>query len=179
MAEAGREGNPMRELKIGKVVVNISVGASGEPLNNAMTLLEKLTGQRPCQRRAKQTIRTFGIRRREPIACMVTLRGERAEEFLRKAFSAVGNRINPRSFDEQGNFAFGIREHIDIPGTRYDPNLGIVGMDVMATVERPGYRVARRKRGRAKVGHSHRVTREESVEFIRGSFGVEVGTPSD
>jgi len=169
----------MRGLKIGKVVVNITQGQSGEPLDRAMTILESLTGQRPSTRRAKQTIRTWGIRRNEPIACMVTMRGEKAEDFLRKVFPAVGNRINPRSFDRNGNFAFGIREHIDIPGQRYDPSLGIVGMDVMATVERPGYRVSRRRRARSRVGQSHRVIREESIEFIKQSFGVEVGLPSE
>jgi large subunit ribosomal protein L5 len=169
----------MRDLKIGKVVVNITTGQSGEPLERAMTILENLTGQRPCTRRAKQTIRTFGIRRHEPISCMVTLRGERAEELLRKGLAAVRNRINPHSFDRVGNFAFGIREHIDIPGQRYDPSLGIIGMDVMATVERPGYRVARRRRARSKVGMGHRVTREESIEFIKSRFGVEVGLPSE
>ncbi len=169
----------MRDLRIGKVVVNICTGQSGEPLNRTMTILENLTGQRPCTRLAKQTIRTFGIRRKEPISCMVTLRGKRAEEFLRKGFTAIGNRINPRSFDRQGNFAFGIMEHIDIPGQRYDPNLGITGMDVMVTVERPGYRVARRRRGRSRIGRNHRVNREEAIEFIKQSFGVEVGIPGE
>jgi len=169
----------MRDLKIGKVVVNITTGASGEPLERAMTILENLTGQRPAVRRAKQTIRTFGIRRNEPISCMVTLRGDSAEDFLRQAFPAVRNRINPRSFDRTGNFAFGIREHIDIPGQRYDPNLGIIGMDVMATVERPGFRVGRKRRAQSRVGRSHKVSREESIEFISQSFGVEVGLPSE
>ena len=169
----------MREPKIGKVVINITTGKSGEPLERAMTILENLTGQRPCTRRAKQTIRTFGIRKNEPISCMVTLRGERAEAVLRKVFQAVGNAINQRSFDRDGNFAFGIKEHIDIPGQRYNPSLGITGMDVMVTVERPGYRVARRRRGRSRVGRSQRVTRDESIEFIKSHFGVEVGLPGE
>ncbi len=179
MDEAPLTSNPMREPRIGKVVVNITVGASGEPLNKAMTILEQLTGQRPCMRRAKRTIRTFGIRKNEPIACMVTLRGGRAENFLHRALEAVGNRVSPRSFDRYGNFAFGIREHIDIPGTRYSPQLGIIGMDVMVTVERPGYRVARRKRAKSKIGRGQRVTREEAVEFIRNRFGTEVGLRSE
>jgi large subunit ribosomal protein L5 len=167
----------MRDIGIGKVVVNITVGASGEPLDRAMTILENLTGQKPVAKRAKQTIRAWGIRRNEPIACLVTLRRDKAEELLRKTFPAVGNRISPRSFDMQGNFAYGIREHIDIPGQRYDPNLGIIGMDIMATVERPGYRVGRKRRAKGRVSQSHRVTREESIEFIKQSFGVEVGLP--
>jgi len=167
----------MRDIGIGKVVVNITVGASGEPLDRAMTILENLTGQKPVVRRAKQTIRAWGVRRNEPIACLVTLRREKAEELLRKTFPAVGNRISPRSFDMQGNFGYGIREHIDIPGQRYDPNLGIIGMDIMATVERPGYRVGRKRRAKGRVSQSHRITREESIEFIKQSFGVEVGLP--
>ena len=169
------ESNPMRELKLGKVVVNITTGQSGEPLEKAMTILEQMTGQRPCTRRAKRTIRTFGISRNEPISCMVTLRGDIAESFLKRALTAVGNRVRPKSFDGHGNFAFGIREHIDIPGVRYDPGLGIVGMDVMVSVERPGYRVARRKRVKSKVGRSHRVFREGAVEFIKNRFGTRVG----
>jgi large subunit ribosomal protein L5 len=171
--------HPMKSLAIGKVVVNITVGQSGEPLERAMTILESLSGQKPSTRRAKQTIRTFGIRRNEPISCIVTIRGSKAKEFLTKTFPAVGNKLNIRSFDKNGNFAFGIREHIDIPGQRYNPNLGIIGMDVMATVERPGYRISRKKRGRSKVGVKHRVTREQSIEFINKSFGVEVGLPSE
>ncbi|UCD43847.1 MAG: 50S ribosomal protein L5 [Candidatus Bathyarchaeota archaeon] len=167
----------IREIMIGKVVVNITAGESGEPLDRAMTILENITGQRPCTRRAKQTIRTWGIRRNEPISCMVTLRGERAERFLRNSLAAIRNRINPRSFDTHGNFAFGIREHIDIPGQRYDPQLGIIGMDVMVTVEKPGYRVARRRRARSRVGHSHCVTRDEAIEFMKQRFGLEVGLP--
>ena len=166
--------NPMKEIRIGKVVVNISVGASGEPLDRAMTILRQITGQEPCQRLAKQTIRQWGIRRREPMACMVTLRGEKADMFLKRALRAVRNNVNPRSFDREGNFAFGIREHIDIPGTRYDPNLGITGMDVMVTVERPGFRVSRRKRAESKVGSSHRVTPRESMRFIQEKYGVQV-----
>ena len=167
--------NPMKNLKIGKVVVNISVGESGTPLSNAMAILETMTGQKPSPRPAKMTIRGWGIRKGEPMACAVTLRGELADAFLKKAFTAVRHKINPRSFDTHGNFAFGIREHIDVPGTRYDPKTGIIGMDVMATVERPGYRVNRRKRARSKVGSSHRVTPDESRAFISEAYDVTMG----
>jgi len=167
--------NPMKAIKIGKVVVNIGVGQSGQPLSNAMQILEQVTGQKPNQRAAKRSIRPWGIRQGEPMACAVTLRGENADEFLQKAFTAVRHRLNPRSFDKDGNFAFGIREHIDIPGTRYDPQMGIIGMDVAVTLERPGYRVSRRKRANSKVGSSHRVTPEEAREFVSKTYEVTMG----
>jgi large subunit ribosomal protein L5 len=167
--------NPMKKIKIGKVVVNISVGQSGQPLSNAMQILGSVTGQTPNQRAAKQSIRPWGIRKGEPMACAVTLRGEKADEFLHKAFTAIRHELNPRSFDKDGNFAFGIKEHIDIPGTRYDPQMGIIGMDVAVALERAGYRVSRRKRARSKVGTSHRITPEEAREFISKTYDVKMG----
>jgi large subunit ribosomal protein L5 len=110
---------------------------------------------------------------------MVTLRGEKAEVFLGKAFVAVGKKINPHSFDKWGNFAFGIKEHIDIPGTRYDPNLGITGMDVMVTLERAGYHIDEKKHARGRIGKNHKVTPEESMRFIEKKFGVEVGATNE
>jgi len=166
--------NPMLKPRIGKIVVNTCTGKSGEILEKAGNVLRELTGREPCVRQAKRTLRAFGIRRGEPIAYMVTLRGEKAEEFLRKALSAVGGRISESSFEENGNFAFGIREHIDIPGTSYNPQLGIFGMNVAVSMERSGYRIARRRRCKSKVGMSHRVGKEETIDFIRGRFGAEV-----
>ncbi|HDD72351.1 MAG TPA: 50S ribosomal protein L5, partial [Candidatus Bathyarchaeota archaeon] len=69
---------------------------------------------------------------------------------------------------------FGIREHIDIPGTKYDPKVGIFGMDVCVSVERPGYRIMRRKRCRTKIPRKHRVSREEAIRFIEEKFNVKV-----
>lgn len=166
--------NPMRRLKIEKVVVNCSVGASGPRLERAGKILEMLTGQKPQIRRAKKTIRGFGIHRGEPIAVKVTLRGRKAEEFLEKALKAVNNVVKASTFDEHGNFSFGIREHLDIPGTKYDPELGVIGMDVCVHITRPGYRVKWRRRARSKVGRKHRITPEEAMRFIQERFGVKV-----
>ncbi|RLI26759.1 MAG: 50S ribosomal protein L5 [Candidatus Hecatellales archaeon] len=167
------EQNPLTKPRIGKVTVNISVGRSGEPLENAMKILEQITGQKPTVRRAKRTIKDFGIRRGEPIACLVTLRGEKALSFLEKALTTVGNKIKVSSLDEYGNFSFGIREHIELPGVKYDPHLGIVGMDVCVTLEKPGYRVKYRKRAASKVGGWQRLTRDEAICFLR-EMGIEL-----
>ncbi len=164
--------NPMRRIKVGKVVVNMAVGASGERLMKAAQVLEKLTGQKPSFRKAKKTIKDFGIRKGENIACMVTLRGEKALDFLKRALAAVDFKLKRSSFDPFGNFAFGVREHISLPGVKYDPMLGIFGFDVCVSLERPGYRVERRRRRRSKVGKEHRVTREEAWEFVERELGV-------
>ncbi|RLE96433.1 MAG: 50S ribosomal protein L5 [Thermoprotei archaeon] len=167
-------GHPMRRVFIGKVVVHIGVGESGERLARAAKVLEELTGQKPTFRKAKRTIKEFGIKRGENIACMVTLRGEKAYEFLKKALAAVDYKIKESSIDERGNFAFGIKEHIHIPGARYDPAIGIFGMDVIVALERPGYRVARRRRRRSSIGKNHYVTKEEAIQFIEKVLGAKV-----
>lgn len=168
-----RQENTMLRPRIEKVAVNVSVGKSGEPLEKAMTILEELTGQKPCVRRAKKTIRDFGIRKKEPIACLVTLRGEKAQAFLRKTLQAVDNKIPRTSFDQQGNFSFGIGEHIDISGTKYSPELGIIGMDISVILRRPGYRVKHRRRAKSSVGSKHLLTPDEAESFIHETFGVE------
>ena len=166
--------NPMTQVRIAKVVVNMAVGTSGEKLEKAVKVLESLTGQKPSRRKAKRTIREFGIRKGENIACVVTLRKEKAIEFLRRALAAVGNRIKASSFDDHGNVSFGIKEHIDIPGTKYDPNIGIFGMDVCISFEKPGYRVKRRRIKKSKVGKAHKVTKCEAMEYLKREFGVEI-----
>jgi large subunit ribosomal protein L5 len=168
------KAHPMRRPRIAKVTVNMGVGRSGEALERARSVLESLTGQHPVDLIAKQTIRDFGIRKNEPMACKVTLRGETARTFLEKAISAVDNQLLDGSFDKYGNFAFGIAEHINIPGVQYDPDLGIFGMDVCVALERPGYRVSRRRRQRRSVPSRHRLTKAEVKLFIEEEFDVEI-----
>lgn len=166
--------HPMRAVKIGKVVVNMAVGESGERLQKAATVLERLTGQKPSFRRAKRTIKEFGIKKREPIAVIVTLRDGKAIDFLKRALTTVNYTLRKSSFDNYGNLSFGVREHIHLPGVKYDPKLGIYGFDVIVAFERPGYRVARRRRKKSKIGKNHRVTKEEAMEFMTKLLGVKL-----
>jgi len=166
--------NPMLKPRIEKVTVNMSVGKSGTPLEQAATILQQLTNQKPSKRQAKKTIREFGIRKGESIACLVTLRKEKAEEFLRKALQAVDNKLSKYCFDRQGNFSFGIKEHIEIPGTKYMPELGIHGMDVSVSLGRAGYRVKLRHRVKSKIGKDHLLTADEAILFIKDEFDVEI-----
>ncbi len=170
-----KEGdNPMRRIYIDKVVVNIGVGQAGERLEKAAYVLEMLTGQKPSQRKAKRSIREWGVRKGEPIGVMVTLRRQRAVDFLFKALEAVGNRVRPSSFDEMGNVCFGVKEHVLIPGVKYDPAIGIWGMDVCVRLARPGLRVQYRRRAKSDIGKAQRVSRDEAIEFFRRVLGVQV-----
>jgi large subunit ribosomal protein L5 len=168
------ETNPMLRPKIGYVVVNCSVGKSGEPLQRAMKVLGELTGQKPAQCKAKQTVREFGIRKDEPIACKVTLRGTKATEFLKKSLNVVDFKLKESSFDNEGNVSFGIKEHIQLPGVRYDPDIGIIGFDVSIRIEKQGYRVSRRKKMRTTVPRSHRVGKSEAIAFLQQTLGVKI-----
>ena len=166
--------NPMQSPRIAKVVVNMSIGKSGETLQNAMKVFQRLTNQRPYTRKAKKTIREWGITRGTPIACVGTLRGEKATNFLKKGFDAKQNKLPKSTFDSNGNFSFGIREHIELPGVRYDPTLGIFGMDICVTMERPGYHVKKRRKCKAKVGRRQRLTPHDSMDYIKEVFNIEI-----
>jgi large subunit ribosomal protein L5 len=168
------QSSPMRKPRIAKVTVNIALGSAGERLVKVQGLLEQLTGQKPTLRKAKKTIRAFGIHRGENIAVAVTLRGQRAMDFLKRALEAVGHRINASSIDKFGNVCFGIPEYILLPGAKYDPEIGIVGMDVCLTIERPGYRVERRRRARSSIPLRHRVRPEETMVLLNKELGVTI-----
>jgi large subunit ribosomal protein L5 len=168
------EEQPMLKPKIEKVVVNLNVGKSGEPLEKASKVLQELTSQTPVKMKAKKTIRDFGIRQGEPIACVVTLRKQKAIDFLKKVLPVVDNKISRSSFDNQGNFAFGIKEHIEIAGVKYDPDVGIFGMDICVSMSRPGYRVKNRRKEKARIGSKHVLTPEEAVLFVKQTLGVEI-----
>ena len=171
-----KNGNPMRDIILEKVTLNIGVGASGQPLENAKTLLQRLTGKTPAVTTAHARSPVFKIRKGDPIGAKVTLRGKEAVELLQRALDSVDFKISERSFDGRGNFSFGIREYIDFPGIKYDPKIGIIGFDVCVTLARRGYRVSRKKRCRSPVGKKHLVSREEGVAFAREKLKVNVQT---
>ncbi len=164
----------MKRIRVDKVVINIGVGRSGEPIDKAKNALLELTGQQPAVRGAKKTVRDFGIHKGEPIGVIVTLRREPAVDFLKRIIAAKRNILKFSSFDIYGNISVGIHEHIDIPGTKYNPEIGIFGMDVNIALTRPGYRIAKKSRNSAKIGKTHRINREEAIEFFKQEYGVGV-----
>lgn len=167
-------GNKMRELCIEKVTLNIGVGKAGELLENAKTLLERLSGCKAVSTRARTRLPAFKIQKGEPIGAKATLRGAVAvEDFLKKAFEAKNKRVSATSIDRDGNFSFGIAEYIELPGAKYDPKIGIIGFDVSVTMRRRGgLRISKRKRGRTKIPSCQRISSEETSKYISERFGV-------
>lgn len=165
--------NIMKEIRIEKVVINIGCGEAGEKLEKAKKLLAMLTGKIVVVTKSKKRS-TFGIPKGRAIGVAVTLRGEDAKKFLERALDANGHKLKTTVFDTQGNFSFGVHEHIGLAGVKYDPEIGIYGMDVAVRLERRGYRVARKSRPN-RVGKDHRIKPEEAREWAVQKLGVKVG----
>jgi len=159
----------MRAIRIEKLVVNCCVGESGDRLTRAARVLEQLTEQQPVFSKCRFTIRSFGVRRNEKIACHVTVRGEKAEEILEKGLKVKEYELEHANFSNTGNFGFGITEHIDL-GLKYDPSTGIYGMDFYIQLARPGGRVAQRKRCQSRLGKSHKITKDDAKKWFQQKY---------
>ncbi|HEV2165828.1 MAG TPA: 50S ribosomal protein L5 [Thermoplasmata archaeon] len=159
-------GNPYRAVRVVKVVVNAGVGESGEPRTKAEKVLTMITHQKPVATRARMTNRDFAIRAGQEIGAKVTLRGEAAEEFLDRAFEARDRQFDPLSIDRNGSFSFGIADYTDFTGMKYDPEIGIVGLDVCVEMGRAGWRVRERRLASRPIPKALRATRDETRAFL-------------
>ena len=137
--------------------------------------MQKISNKKPVTTKTLKRIPTWGLRPNLQIGTKVTLRGAEAEQLLLRLLQAVENKLKPASFDSFGNFAFGIHEYIDIPGVEYDVDIGIIGLEVAVTLERPGFRIKRRRLLRRRIPMRHRITREEAIDFIRSKFNTKIG----
>ena len=166
--------NPHRAIRVIKVVVNAGVGESGENRTKAEKVLQMVTHQKPIATRAHSTNRDFGIRQGQEIGAKVTLRGDVAIDFLGRAFEARDRQLDVDSIDRYGNFSFGIADYTDFTGMKYDPQIGIHGMDVAVEVGRAGYRVRQRHLRSRPIPRSIRSTAPETRAFLEKEFKVTV-----
>lgn len=162
----------MKNIRIGKVTLNIGAGKDQGVLEKGFKLLQSISQMTPIKTVTKKRIPTWGIRPGLPIGCKVTLRKEDGEKLLKRLLEARDNILKPSQFDSNGNIAFGIQEYIDIPEVNYDPEIGIMGLEVCVTLERPGFRIKRRRYQKRKIGKHHLIKKEDAVDFMQKTFNI-------
>ena len=167
--------NSMKNIKIEKLTINIGAGRDEKVLQKAIKLIENVTGVPPVRTITNKRLASWGLRPGLPIGAKVTLRDQEVTaELVKRLLQAKENRIKPSWFDNFGNLSFGIHEYVDIPGVKYDTEIGILGLQVSVTLTRPGFRVKRRKLRKAKIGKSHLVTKQEAIVYVTDNFGVKM-----
>lgn len=169
-----RTMNSCRQIKVEKVTLNIGAGKSTDKLEKGLKLLELLSGTKPVKTITQKRIAGWGLRPGLPIGCKVTVRGERAAELLKQLLGGVDNKLKLKQIDSEGNVSFGISEYIEIPGVDYIPEIGVMGFQVCATLERAGFRVKKRRLQKSKVGKNQRISKEEAISFMKEKFNATI-----
>ena len=165
--------NPMKQVRIEKVTLNVGCGDDAQKIEKAKKLLQMLTDKKPVVTISKRRS-TFKVAKGKPLGAMVTLRRQAAAEFLKRALESIENKVSLSQFDNEGNFNFGIKEYIDIPGVRYSHDIGMMGLDVAVTLERPGFHVKKRRVKQAKIGRKHKLNKEDAIKWLKDTFKVDV-----
>lgn len=167
--------NPMRDIRIEKVTLNIGAGKDQSRLDSAVMLLKNIAEAKPVKTFTNKRIQEWGLRPGLPIGCKVTLRKGKAKELLARLLDAKDKILRESQFDDNGNVSFGIAEYIDIHGVKYDPKIGIMGLEVCVTLKRAGYRIKRRRLLRRKIPKKHKISKEDAIGFMKKEFNVSVG----
>ncbi|HLC72071.1 MAG TPA: 50S ribosomal protein L5 [Candidatus Nanoarchaeia archaeon] len=166
--------NLMRAIRIEKITLNIGAGGPGDKLEKALKLIKKVTDMTPVKTKTKKRIPTWGIRPNLEIGAKVTVRGKKAEDILKRLLVAKKNKLAKRKFDKFGNLSFGVEEYISIPGVEYDASIGIIGFECAVSLRRNGFRIARRRVMPRPISHRHRISQEESIQFMKQKYNIAV-----
>ena len=110
--KANTNENPMRKVKIEKVV--LSIGATGDNLEKGVKLLQFLTGKKPARMISRKRIPTWNVRPNLVVGAVVTIR-KKPEEILKRVLAAIENQIRKKQLSEN-NFSFGLKDYLEIPG---------------------------------------------------------------
>ncbi|MBI2647682.1 50S ribosomal protein L5 [Candidatus Woesearchaeota archaeon] len=164
----------MKNIRVEKVTLNVGAGKDPAKLEKGLALLNLIAEATPVKTVTKKRIQEWGLRPGLPIGCKLTLRKDRAVRILPRLLDAVDNRLSTRQFDNNGNIAFGIHEYIEIAGAKYNPKIGIMGLEVCITLERPGFRIKRRRFLTRKIPTRHRISKQEAIDFISNEFKISV-----
>ena len=166
--------NPMKAIKIEKATLNFGSGADQKKLEKGIKLITMITGKEPVKTLAKKRIPTWGARIGLPIGAKLTMRDAQIQELLPRLIASKDNILSIRCFDNNGNVSFGIPEYVDIPGVKYDPELGIVGLEVSITLKRPGFRIKNRKIMKRSIPAHHRISRDDAIAFFKEAYGIKI-----
>jgi large subunit ribosomal protein L5 len=166
--------NPMRQIFLDKVVINLGVGQNENMVENAKALIKKLTNHSAGTTLSKRRDPELKLKKGQEIGAMSTLRKKEAYDFLKRALDANSNIITRTSI--AGNsLNFGVKEYIYFTGVKYDPKIGILGMNVNAAFARKGARVSNRKRKASAPNkrHSH-IKKDEIMQYLESNFKVKL-----
>jgi len=169
-----KASNPMRSIYIEKIVLNMGTSTDADRLERALKLLNYITGNKPVVTRARHRIPNWGIRKGTPIGAKVSVTGQKAIELLKRLLASRDNKLPESAFSVYGVINFGVKEYIDVPGLEYQHEIGILGFNVSIKLARKGFRVKGRYYRPSKVGKNHLITKEEAIEFMKKTFGIEV-----
>ncbi len=170
--QAVESGHVMRTIRIDKLTLNFGAGKDQKALEKGVVLLRQLTGIEPVRTITQKRIPTWGLRPGLPVGAKITIRGDAAADLCRRLLTARDFKLKQSNIDNMGNVSFGLKEYIDIPGAKYDPTIGIIGLECSLTLKRPGYRVRDRKMKKARLSSKHRVSQVDATAFMKQRFNV-------
>jgi len=164
-----KEKNPMREIKIEKVVFNI--GGTGAELEKGVKLLQMLCpGRKESKMKSTKRIPTLGVRPGLEVGAVITVRKD-IKDVLTKMLFAIDKKLRKKQISNN-NFSFGVKEYLEVPGMEYSREFGMMGFDVTVVFKRTGRRVGQRKIKKSKVPERQRVTKEEIIKFMEENYSV-------
>ncbi|MFA6073537.1 MAG: 50S ribosomal protein L5 [Candidatus Woesearchaeota archaeon] len=167
--------NKMKEIRIEKVTLNIGAGKDQKVLEKGIKLLTNITGTPPVKTITNKRLQAWGLRPGLPVGCKLTLRGEAAKKLIPRLIHAKDGILSESSFDNHGNISFGLPEYMDIKDAKYDPEIGMMGLQASITLARPGFRVKNKKIRPAKISSTHQIKQEESITFMKENYSVKIG----
>ena len=171
--------NPMKQISVEKVTLNIGAGKDQAKLEKGMKLINNIAGSMPVKTFTKKRIQEWDLRPGLAIGCKLTLRKKNALDLLKRLLEAKDNTLQVSNLDNEGNISFGINEYIDVPGVKYDPDIGIMGLQVCITLKRKGFRVKRRALKRREIPRKNRIKKEEAADFMKNIFNLNIEGKND
>ena len=167
--------NPMTNVRIEKLTLNVGAGKDEPKLKKGILLLERVSEAKVIKTITTKRIPGWGVRPGLALGAKTTLRGPKVKALLVRLFESRENKLDENAFDDNGNVSFGITEYINIPGMKYDPDIGMLGFEASLTLGKPGFRIKKRRIKPKKIPSNHKVNKQDAIDFMKKEFGIQVG----